>query len=509
MAKIGPGDILYSPRLVQQQRDGVCLLVDPDSPNWASTNHAGSTIIRRCDGHQTLGEIQTSLGRDLGLETSEIERFIDRAAEAGMISSSPDLSPEYVGRASAISPGKLEELWINTNNSCPLRCKHCLVDGGVDPVRPLTAPEIQKLVDEAVSLGVTRFYFTGGEPFLRKDLFPLIKYITERARLVILTSGVLLSREKAAKLKAIGDGRLLMQVSLEGPDAATNDAIRGEGNFDLAIQGIRRLVEAGIPPIVTTTLTGLNYREAARTTRFLASIGVRDHHVLWLHARGRMRHRVPELLIDGPTVAKVMYELRITAREQGIVVDNAESLSVRVLNKRGRKNDLCNCCYGVLSVNADGHVYPCAALAGAQAFDCGSIKEKSLEDIWMHSHITNWVRSNSVQKRVGCSSCYLKFFCGGGCFAQSYFNYEITEGYGCIMAPDPYCEAYKSQITDLMWEAAMPNREEKIGRPEIYRTMSNELPSCAAASHSVLDAAFDVGVYHCACVLAMDVNGKE
>jgi len=220
-----------------------------------------------------------------------------------------------------------------------------------------------------------------------------------------------------------------------------------------------------------------------------------------------LRQSADELLLPGERVAEIMAELRRIAREAGIVVDNFESLSARVRSKRGRKNDLCNCCYSELAVGPDGHVFPCAALVGAPEFDCGSLKEQSLEDIWLGSPVARWVRDNSVQKRAGCSSCYLKFFCGGGCFAQSYFNYEVTHGCGCIMAPDPYCEAYRRELTELMWDLALPPAQERDGgRPVIYRTMDAKLQSCAADGNRVLDAAFEVGTYHCACVLAMEVK---
>ena len=161
----------------------------------------------------------------------------------------------------------------------------------------------------------------------------------------------------------------------------------------------------------------------------------------------------------------------------------------------------------MLSVYTDGHVYPCAALTGAPGFDCGSIKEKTLREIWLESSVTNWIRGNSVQKRVGCSGCFLKFFCGGGCFAQSYFNYEMTTGNGCIMATDPYCEAYKSQIMETIWEAAMPEDSERAeDTPVLYRTMGHELPGCAAGGEKILNASHDAGTYHCSCVLAVDVK---
>lgn len=499
--------ILYAPAFVQQRRENVCLLIDPNAPNWASVSPAGSALLRRCDGRHTLQEIAAGAEHDLGLAPEQTERFFREASGAGLVSLSPDLSPAYRGRSEAIGCGRLEELWIHTNNSCPLRCKHCLVDGGSEVEQPLTASEIKNVVDQAAALGAGRVYFTGGDPFMRRDILSLIEYVTSRVQLVVLTSGVLLAPERVARSRKVPRGKLLVQISLEGPDAETNDAIRGAGNFDRAVRGIRRLVAAGLEPIVTTTITRLNQHRLPDTTRFLASIGVKDHHILWLHARGRMRQSADELLLPGDRVAEIMAELRRTAREAGIVVDNSESLLARVRGKRGRKNDLCNCCYSELAVGPDGHVFPCAALVGARDFDCGSLRERTLKEIWLESPVAEWVRRNSVQKRVGCSSCYLKFFCGGGCFAQSYFDYELAYGRGCIMAPDPYCEAYRRELADLMWELALPPAQERDGgHPAVYRTMDNHLQSCAADGNEVLDAAFEVGTYHCACVLAMDVK---
>lgn len=499
--------ILYSPYLVQQERRGVYLLIDPQAPNWASTNRLGSEIIRKCDGRHTLAEICAGVAAGEGLAEVDILQFVQEACLAGFISTSPDLKPAYSGRAQAVGCGTLEELWIYTNNSCQLRCKHCLVDGGTESAAPMPAVEIEQLVDDALELGAKRIYFTGGEPFLRKDIVSLIEYVTSRTELVVLTSGVLLTEEKARRLTEIANNNLLLQVSLEGPDGQTNDAIRGAGSFEAAVGGIRSLVEAGLPTIVTTTITALNRHRITDTSRFLASLGVRDHHILWLHARGRMRKGIDDLLLPQGEVATLMGELRGTAKELGIVVDNLESLKARVRSKRGRKNDLCNSCFGVLSVNTDGHVFPCAALSGAPDFDCGSIKDRSLEEIWLESPIANWIRGNSVQRKVGCNSCFMKFFCGGGCFAQAYFDYELRTGSGCIMAPDPYCEPYKTQLLELMWELATEGLGGTIDAlPRIYRTMGDELQSCAADGNRVLDAAFEVGTYHCACVLAMEAQ---
>ena len=503
--RLGQGSILYSPALVQHERDSVFLLIDPASPNWASANKLGSAIIRSCDAKHTLREIAERASLEYGLPEHTVVSFIEQAAQAGFVSESPDTSPAYAGRAGVIAPSALEELWIYTNTSCPLRCRHCLVDGGEGSASIMGADEIIKLVDDAVALGCGRIYFTGGEPFMRGDILKLADYVTARAQLVILTSGVLINDELAASLKSLSRGNLIIQVSLEGPDTETNDAIRGTGSFARAVSGITSLIRTGIVPVVTTTLTRLNYLKAPETTRFLATLGVKDHHILWLHQCGRMRTSNAELILSGEEIAHIMGLLREAALETGMVVDNLESLAARIKG-RGHKNDLCNSCYGVLAVGTEGHVYPCASLVGTPEFDCGSVKDEGLKNIWLRSPKTNWIRSNSVQKKAGCSSCYLKFFCGGGCFAQSYFNHEMTTGSGCIMAGDPYCEVYRSQLLEAMWQSAMPPETEKTeDLPLLYRVMEAKLPGCAGGNYTTLDAAHDVGTYLCSCVLAMDV----
>ena len=130
-----------------------------------------------------------------------MDSFISRLNEEGFLDNAHKTA--YPGRAMVIETKRLSELWIYTNNSCNLRCKHCLVSAGEGNKDSLSATDIMRIVDEAKSLGVRRFYFTGGEPFLRHDILALVNYITKDRELVILTNGTLLTKEKAEKLASI------------------------------------------------------------------------------------------------------------------------------------------------------------------------------------------------------------------------------------------------------------------------------------------------------------------
>ena len=176
-----------------------------------------------------------------------------------------------------------------------------------------------------------------------------------------------------------------------------------------------------------------------------------------------------------------MKNLRNLYKEQEIILDNIESLKVRARAKRGRKNDLCNNCYAKICVNSDGHVYPCASLNADINFDAGSIREKTLKDIWLNSNVMARCRENSVVDKTGCSACYLKYLCGGGCTSHSYYATEIDTGKGSIKAQDPYCSTYKTLFEDILWELASESVLSHNGRgyftPFIYNAMDAKLPA--------------------------------
>lgn len=191
-----------------------------------------------------------------------------------------------------------------------------------------------------------------------------------------------------------------------------------------------------------------------------------------------------------------------------MVIDNETSLRVRVRGKHGRKTDLCNCGYESLDVFSDGQVYPCVWFSGAPSLACGSVREQSLKDIWLNSPILQEIRANSVQRREGCNECHLKFICGGGTNCSSYFDSLATRGKGSFQAAEPYCETFMDLTHDLLWEQASQRVRtipDSYSAPIIYNAMEGQGAACAKPNTTSLDSAFEVGSFHCACVLQADV----
>jgi len=515
-----PQDVLYSPQYIKKVKNGVYLLIDPFSPNWLSTNHIGAGILKLCDGKHTVSDIQTAMNRKYGNSgtervSREVLDFINAAGTVEFISDSPFIATEYPGRGKVIAPYKLEELWIYTTLSCNLRCKHCLVNAGKELKDELNTKEIKRLVDEAIELGVKRFYITGGEPFIKDDIFELIGYILKEKgkELIIQTNGTLLDDKKISALKELKNPKFTIQISLEGPNAEIHDSLRGKGSFDKAVEGIRKLVDIGIIPVIATAISKFNEDYITETSRFASGLGVKAHHILWMYTRGRGASNVDELFVPSEKISQIMQDLREIYKEGEIIIDNEESFKARLKAKRGRKIDLCNNCYEKICVNSDGHVYPCASFNGDKRFDAGSVREQSLKEIWLNSNVMREFRDNSVQKKTGCNTCYLKFLCGGGCTAQSYYAGELEEGKGSPDTQEPYCLTYKELFEDILWDLAKEgvsyNNTSDYVTPFIYNAMDGKLPVYLSNAFKVIDNTFEVGAYHCSCVLSVDVEDDE
>lgn len=515
-----PDDILFSPDHIKKQKKGISLFIDPKSPNWVSVNHTGAEVLDLCNGKNSLSDVQNALIKKHNLTDrkkakQDISEFLTAARMLEFVSTDKFETPVYPGRSNVIAPKKLEELWIYFTLACNLRCKHCLVDAGKVLKNELTVDEFKKVVDESIKLGVKRFYITGGEPFIKEGIFDLIKYITKtkKRELIVLTNATLFDDRKIAELKKLAGPKLLLQVSLEGQNAEIHDKLRGKGSFDAAVDGIKRLMGIGIVPIVSTAISKLNEKDIAKTSRFLSKLGIQEHNVLWMHAKGRGVDHMNELFVPSDNIAKAMKKLKKEYKEQEVIFDNVESLKVRVRTKRGRKNDLCNNCFEKVCVNSDGNVYPCASLNGDKYFNAGSVREKTLKEIWLDSKVMQKGRDNTVKDKAECNECYLEYFCGGGCTSHSYYASQVDTGKGSITAQDPYCSTYKSLFDDIIWElaseAVAPQNTREYSAPTIYNAMDSKLPGHFGAGLKTIDKNFNVGCYHCSCVLSVDVEDDE
>lgn len=132
---------------------------------------------------------------------------------------------------------------------CNLHCPQCLDDTTVPELPTAQRHRIAGVLAAADVLGVD---ISGGEPLLIRDLTGLASIIRANGRTAvsITTNGWHLAR-RAPELAGCVDA---IRVSLDGPDPARHDAIRGAGSFARATAGIRAAVAEGTPVQIQTVL---------------------------------------------------------------------------------------------------------------------------------------------------------------------------------------------------------------------------------------------------------------
>ncbi|WP_055469068.1 radical SAM protein [Streptomyces ardesiacus] len=177
------------------------------------------------------------------------------------------------------SPYFPSRLWIYTNFHCNLACDYCAVASSPKAApRALTATDFRALVDEAVASGFTELYITGGEPFLHPDIVGLLDYASAQLPTVVMTNAMLLRGRRANGLDTLADRKLTVQTSLDGATPATHDLHRGPGSWQRTMDGIRHLIDLGLPPRVALTETPENTSEIPAVAALLAKLGLPADH---------------------------------------------------------------------------------------------------------------------------------------------------------------------------------------------------------------------------------------
>ena len=149
---------------------------------------------------------------------------------------------------------KIEYMRISLTNNCNLRCGYCMPKKQISDIHFFPKKQVLKCVESAVSLGITHFRLTGGEPLCYpgiEELICKIKQIKGVDSVHLTTNGVLL-KEKAAQLKQAGIDSI--NVSLDTLDEEEYRVLTGGGKLSHVLAGIKRAAELEIPIKINAVL---------------------------------------------------------------------------------------------------------------------------------------------------------------------------------------------------------------------------------------------------------------
>lgn len=323
------------------------------------------------------------------------------------------------------------DVLVMPTNRCNLKCKHCWerraeTETGnaiYDKAQEMSDQRLLELVDECHQIGVREWNIVGGgEPMVRGDLVMDMCQKIRRLGMngVIHSNGTRFTQDHWEHLVKIRWGRVA--VSLDGPNPAINDAIRGTG-FDKAIHNLRQLDDlrrshrVEWPRVnLACAITNTNFDTVDAMVQLAHDTGCRTIGVSFLTEENdacESYDLTPEQRAEFPSHLNRAIDV---ADRLGIENNFADLLSHDLEAGRATPGMAKTCagdgrmtdanCYEVwlsAAIHVDGRVGPCC-VSWDEAAD--SIVNKTFEEVWYGPHLQH-VRDRIVTPALMpyCAKC--------------------------------------------------------------------------------------------------------
>lgn len=316
-------------------------------------------------------------------------------------------------------------IFFEVTPQCNLQCQHCfnMSDINTQNEDQLSTDEVKLLIDQVHDLGIWQFDLTGGELFLREDIFDILEYLDKKGMAVVLFSNLtLLDGEKIKKLKELKIRKVV--TSLDGFSDEIHDGFRGvKGSLKKTVTNIKSLQENGIDFSINVMLGDHNHSEIDQLIDYL------------------------RFDLKAPYIADVIMPIG-----RGKEMNTAEDYAIRMgyvnylrdKEARCQVNEMANfdvppqkpCGVGesFMYITYEGSINLCTSLnyRFSEEFRFGNVRKDELNEVWTNRMAK--FRGLKCEKHL---SCPAKEKCKGGCRSRAY------SVYGSIQSPDKvYCKMY-------------------------------------------------------------------
>ena len=385
---------------------------------------------------------------------------------------------------SAANPYTAYSVSWNLTQRCNLECAHCYMSASAaaDTRGELSTEECRRVIDEIAAVNPNVFLIlTGGEPLLRKDIWEVAAYASEkRFTTVFGTNGVLLREREAQRMRE--HGVLGASISLDSTERVKHDAFRRlPGSWDGAIRATQVLTDAGLDFSLHMSVTDWNVAEVPAMIDLARELGAKVLNFFFLVRTGRGRdltdidaaayERILTYLAKAqgvgegpPSFVRQMLGMAASvvgggarpdvsggagARAQAFEdpwstpVGRADGLLIRakcaphfrrILYEMNPSSPLLkNYAHGscpagkyYCRITPEGDVTPCPYMPVA----VGNLRTTSFDELWRSAPVFGALRDPKLGGR--CGTCEFSKVCGG-CRCRAYATH------GDILAEDPAC----------------------------------------------------------------------
>ncbi|HAR64149.1 MAG TPA: hypothetical protein DCS13_11850 [Candidatus Margulisbacteria bacterium] len=179
-------------------------------------------------------------------------------------------------------------IWSITNR-CNYSCVYCMPNSqNVIRENKISTTEIKKIADNLKSLEFTHLKITGGEPFIRPDIYEVLSYFSSCGFIIdISTNASLITPKTIEFLKTINIQ--MIHVSIDGPDRTSHENVRGPDSFEPTINGLKLLTKTNIYIRVGCLIYKGNQDKLTEIAEFCSQLGVKEIAYSLLEPIGKLK----------------------------------------------------------------------------------------------------------------------------------------------------------------------------------------------------------------------------
>lgn len=353
----------------------------------------------------------------------------------------------------------IKSMCLNVAHDCNLRCEYCFAQtGDFGGERCIMPPEtgrraIDFLIENSANRENIELDFFGGEPLMAWDtVVETVRYARsvekkhgKKFRFTITTNGLLLDDDK---IDFINREMVNVVLSLDGRKDVTDrirKTLNGKSAYDVIVPKFQKLVQSR---------GDKDYYVRATFTKY--NLDFTDD-VIHLRELGF------EQLSAEPVVTDINEPYAITESDLPRVFSEYDRLCEVMMNREKDKFNFfhfmvdldqgpcaikrlrgCGCGNDYVAIDPNGNIYPCHQFVGIDDWKMGNLYDGSFDN-----DIKSIFAATHVYSKQGCRDCWAKFFCSGGCNANS-FIYE-----GDVKKPHKLsCEMQKKRLECALTLAA-------------------------------------------------------
>jgi len=330
-------------------------------------------------------------------------------------------------------------LQFHITGRCNLRCKHCYRTEG--DVETLSYEDVIAVIEQFKAL--RRVYnerhhsdrkghinITGGEPFFRKDIREILRYLGEQKEELsygVLSNGSFFTEEMITVLKETEVS--FVQLSIDG-NRELHDAMRAPGDYDRVLETAEKLENRGICTYISFTANKENFKFLPHVA---SECRKRKITKLWSDRLVPIGNGedIKDLVITCKELPEYIREMK-KARGNWLTRMRYPKTTVtmnRALQFQDSHGAVYSCSAGksLITVDEFGSVMPCRRMP----ISCGTVFESTLTEIYYNNEVMKKLRGCFEPKE--CAACAYAYLCKGGAKCQSYATY------GSFLKADPAC----------------------------------------------------------------------